>query len=220
MTDQFQTFFGSNSDSDVVKNFKGDINVALAGLPVDGQIDAHLAEETQFKTFMESTQKRCSCDGGNSFLADSLCAKGGQSDLYDVYQEWTKSAEQFADATNFDVVPIWQLMRGAKDDKLASYANTIEDAFYSLSEHPQTHYTTVTMIVTADWAEVGLLSPAAYIDRDPAAADVPGTVLSSTKLNWQSLDGQPANHLVIGCVSTSDAIRSRVDSLTRCLIAS
>ena len=89
-------------------------------------------------------------------------------------------------------------MRDAKDDKLASYASTVESAFYSLSEHPQTHYTTVTMTVTSDWAEFGLLSPSSYIDQDPAAQQVPGTVLSSTKVNWQTTSGQVGNHVVIG----------------------
>ena len=89
-------------------------------------------------------------------------------------------------------------MRNAKSDALASYANAVEEAFYQLSEHPQVHYTTCTIIVSSDWAEIGLLSPSAYIDKDPNAQEIPGTVLSSTKVNWQTVDGRPGNSITIG----------------------
>ena len=129
-------------------------------------------------------------------LAISLCA-GGTPNLADVYSKWTKTAEEFPDATNFEVVAIWELMRNAQSDKLASFATPLESAFHQLSNHPQVHYTSVVMIVSSDWAEFGLLSPSAYVDVDPAGEQVPGTVLSSTKVGWQSPSGAPGRDITI-----------------------
>ena len=161
-------------------------------------IDAHLDSTSQYKTFAETAQQLCSCDGGDATLALSLCARGGHENLFDVYTKWTSSAATLPAATTFQVAPIWELMRNAKSDTLASYANAVEDAFYQLSQHPQVHYTVCTMIVSSDWGEIGLLSPSAYIDKDPNAEEVPGTVMSMTKVNWQSADGQPGRFITIG----------------------
>jgi len=80
-------------------------------------------------------------------------------------------------------------MEFAKDDVVANYSRDVADAFTYLVEHPQIHRTACRITITSDWAELGLLSPSAFIEIDEKSPAPPRAVITSTKVSWNSGGG-------------------------------
>lgn len=76
-------------------------------------------------------------------------------------------------------------MSAANSDAVSNRASDVQKAFEWIVSHPRTHVTKARFTINSDWAEIGLLTPSAFITQDP---DNPyptdNTVFSTTKIVW------------------------------------
>lgn len=98
---------------------------------------------------------------------------------------------------SFQSEALWDIMNSAADPLLASRGTDVYKAYQYIVEHPEQHFTRARMVITSDWGEVGLLTPSAYIVRDPLGENPDTTFLESTKISWINPGGGPARGATI-----------------------
>ena len=161
----------------------------MNGLPVSGKIDVDVKTSSQYKTFSDTVQQTCSCNGGNTTLATAINTDPAAEGIYQTFLSWSQSSQLLPDVTGFHLETLWSIMAFAKDEVVANYATDVENAYDYLVSNPQIRKTPCRMAISADWAEIGLLSPSAYIEADPRNPPPPGTILTATKVFWNSTGG-------------------------------
>ena len=112
-------------------------------------------------------QQDVTCDGGNETLAGMIQQNPSAEGIYDLYVEWTRSADKNPIVTGFGVQSIASIVFAAKDDKLATLYDDVTNSFDYLAANRQIHRTHVELDITTDWAEFSILSPGAYVEADP-----------------------------------------------------
>jgi len=182
--------WAENSDSDVRKDFQGDIKASFNGLVSAGSFDANIKDTEQYKTYEQSMGKTCNCLGGDGVLAAKIEADPTSDTVYKTYQAWSKTSSKYPKLLNFHTTPLWAIMYGAKDPTVMSYHTDVEKAYYHLAENPQIHKTRCRLTITTNWGQIALLSPAVFIAPDPnsPASAQNGETMSfaRTKLTWDS----------------------------------
>ena len=125
-----------------------------------------------------------SCDGGNQTLAGLIKSSPSAPNIYELYSEWTKSADEKPIVTGFKIQSISSLVFNAKSKKLSDMFIHTDAAFNYLAVNPQVHKTHVTLDITTDWCEFTMLSPNAYVEADPQSPTIP--YITRAKVGWNS----------------------------------
>lgn len=206
------TVWGSNDDDEVNKNFNADVKASFNGLVSGGAYDKHIKMTSQYARFSAYMQGLCSVSGGHQGLADQIGQDPHDYEVLDKYEKWLESSNLGANITGFQTLPIWVLISGADDAKLARRAEDLEKAYEYFVEHPQKHVSKCRLTISSDWGDLNLLTPSAFIEIDPFL-DLPnGTYHSSTKIGWQSPESPPiAADVAIEFYITNDGTPIDID---------
>ncbi|KAI4186371.1 MAG: hypothetical protein L6R41_003527 [Letrouitia leprolyta] len=198
------TVWASNKDSTVDQKFNVDVEAEFNGLTTEGKVDVDVKGESQYGTFEESVQKLSSCFGGDPDLSVSLAANPAADAVYQTFLKWSQTADRSPNVMSFQSEALWDIMNSAADPLLASRGTDVYKAYQYIVEHPEQHFTRARMVITSDWGEVGLLTPSAYIVRDPLGENPDTTFLESTKISWINPGGGPARGATIDFIIVND----------------
>ena len=187
-----------NANTDVQSNFKVDVEAYLQGLVSTGHFEAEVEKTDQYKTFQQSAHNDFWCRGGNltacTLIRHSLLTNGS----YDYLLEWQKSAQTYPDLSSVSVVSLWSLFRTADSQILRDYEISISNAFSYLAQHPLTHYTICSIVISAPWAEIGMITPGAdIVDVKPIDVDVGIITSSLDRLSFRTKNGAGARDVRI-----------------------
>ena len=181
--------WASNADPRVNENFLEDVKASFNGLV--GNFNEEIKGTDQYARFQNYVQELCTVSGGDEKLAAPIEQyPQGESSL-NVYTKWLNDAGMKANITGFQTLPIWVLMTGADDARLAQRAEDFRTAYTYFVTHPQKHVTKCRLTVNSDWGDMNLLTPSAYIQFEDSIEPPNGTYYSSTKVGWQSPETPP-----------------------------
>ncbi|KAI4144623.1 MAG: hypothetical protein LQ341_002621, partial [Variospora aurantia] len=76
------------------------------------------------------------------------------------------------------------LINGVVEQELAARSPDVQKAYNWLVENSEQHLAQARMVITSDWEDVGLLTPCAYIMKDPRQSDMLGLSYSTIKITW------------------------------------
>jgi hypothetical protein len=114
-------------------------------------------------------------------------------DIYKDYNSWVESSRKNPGIMSMETVAIWDLMSAAADETIVNRASEVENAYKYITSNPAQHVTQCRFVVNSDWAEIGLLTPSAFIKPSPSSPAASDFTLSETKISWgreQSRDFQ------------------------------
>ena len=134
--------------------------------------------------YSQSATLDCVCDGGNQTLAGLITIDPAAENIYELFKQWTESAQEKPIVTGFQTQSIADIVEVATNDTLAGYYHDVLNSYNYLSSHPQTHTTHVRMEITSDWAEFAILTPNAYCEIDPNSERQ--AFVSRSKVGWNS----------------------------------
>ncbi|KAL8822703.1 MAG: hypothetical protein Q9191_006567, partial [Dirinaria sp. TL-2023a] len=180
------TVWADNSDSTVVQNFNADVAAKFNGLTKGGEFDINIKGESQYAEFEDSVQKASSCLGGDPELASPLDSDPSSDGVFETFKQWVNTTHTRPNLMSFQTMTLWDLMSGANDSEVAARGTDVQDAFSWIVENPEEHQTKARLTITSDWGEIGLLTPSAFILRDPAHSAPVEAFFSSTKITWTS----------------------------------
>lgn len=100
--------------------------------------------------------------------------------------KWVDSDDTAPNVKSFHHESLWDLINGVVDPELAARGSDVQKAYNWLVENPEQHLTQARMVIRSDWEEIGLLTPCAYIVKDPRQPNIPGLSYSTTKITWAS----------------------------------
>ncbi|KAG7091265.1 hypothetical protein E1B28_010315 [Marasmius oreades] len=173
--------WASNTESEVNNHFAASVTASYNGVFARGSFDASVKKESHYKNFTELKQAQVTAQGGDLNLGTYFIM---HPDSMDAYDAWGKTTATYPNVTSFSTVEIWSLLRDSASDDLSDAADDLEKAFDHLKDHKEIHDTPVTLSIESDWAEFGLLTPSAVINK-PQPSKIPdNTVWSETKIQW------------------------------------
>ncbi|KAK7688953.1 hypothetical protein QCA50_007644 [Cerrena zonata] len=177
--------WASNSDSSVNSSWGLNVSAAFNGLVASGKFDASVKSSDEYKTFSNYMQKTCSCFGGDTSLASTINSNPMQDDIYTQFTKWVATSRESPDVMSFSLIEIWTLMNAAVDQDLVKRAIDVQHAYEWIVQNPRKHWTKCRFVINSDWAEVGLLTPSAFIMEDPDSKPSPNNlVFTTTKIQW------------------------------------
>ena len=211
----------------MVHNFDADVAAEFNGLTKGGKFDIAVKGEAQYAEFEDSVQKTSSCLGGDPRLASPLGSDPSSDSVFETFKEWVNTTHTRPNVMSFQTMTLWDLMSGANDSEVAARGTDVQDAFSWIVENPEEHQTKARLTITSDWGEIGLLTPSAFILRDPAHPPPTEAFFSSTKITWTS-NSASQRFVEIECVSSmtvayswnvSDTRATGSSSLTMALLS-
>ena len=175
-------------------NFEADVKFALQGLPAHGSFDSSVNGTEQYKDFQRSAESSCWVRGGNSTLGNIVKQNLASPDNYKNLVAWEATAQDNPDITSVTVTELWSMLSASNDPDLRGYEISVQNAFGWLVQNPLTHYTVCSIVVSAPWAEIGLLTPkATFVDVEKINPS-DGVIFSTgSKINFMTPDGRVAS---------------------------
>ncbi|KAL8919688.1 MAG: hypothetical protein Q9208_006641 [Pyrenodesmia sp. 3 TL-2023] len=190
--------WADNTDSTVNQEFGADISAEFNGITSGGKVDINVKASEQYHKFEQSVQKTCSCQGGDPDLGNFLGGNpGGGDNPFETFEEWVKTADTRPMVMSFETAPLWDMVSAANDSELAVRSPDLKKAYSWIVENPEQHLTPARLSITSDWGEIGILTPSAYIVKDPKQGPVPGAQVGTTKITWDGTGGGAARDLHI-----------------------
>ena len=183
----------SSESLGVADNLKADIKASLQGLA--GSFDASINETTQYKQFVAATTVKAALQGGDTHLADIIFNTPTDPAVNDTYTEWLATAAEHPAVFSFGTMTLWELMNDPRVPEAQGVWEDVQNAFLWLANHPEQHTTPCTLTINSDWAEIGILVPAAHIIIDPTTQADTRVHISPTKLKFRA-PGPVTNHAI------------------------
>ncbi|PCH39979.1 hypothetical protein WOLCODRAFT_162003 [Wolfiporia cocos MD-104 SS10] len=160
--------------------FAAHVNQAFNGMP-KGVADPSIESDPFYQKFKTHMERTIAVQGGKTMPALRLTS-GSFSD--DVFDEWKGTIRSLPNLIHLGVLPLWESMKAAHNPMLRERAKDIEAAFMFVTRHRQEPCRThVTLCAHTDWAEFGLLTQNAYIEKD-AITWPESTVIFNNKIRW------------------------------------
>ncbi|MCJ1292858.1 hypothetical protein MMC34_004411 [Xylographa carneopallida] len=161
--------YAANSKSEVDEKFAADVHAQYNGLTNGGKFDAEIKSTSQFKEFETLVQKSCDCFGGDPALALEIACAPENGDVYKYFTDWNKTAVNQPNVMSMETMAIWELMSLAADPKVYKRVDDFSNAYKWISSNPGVYITKCRFTINSDWGEIGLLTPSAFIEKDPAS---------------------------------------------------
>ena len=151
------------------EKFAADVHAQYNGLTNGGKFDAEIKSTSQFKEFETLVQKSCDCFGGDPALALEIACAPENGDVYKYFTDWNKTAVNQPNVMSMETMAIWELMSLAADPKVYKRVDDFSNAYKWISSNPGVYITKCRFTINSDWGEIGLLTPSAFIEKDPAS---------------------------------------------------
>lgn len=149
-----------------------------------GKFDSSVTSTEEYSKFQQSVQKTCSCQGGDPKKAVAVSASPNDEAVYQHYQDWVRTTDESPNVMSMQTVALWDVLGVAADPELVAFAPSAEDVFKYIVAHPALHMTKCRFVINSDWAEIGLLTPSAFIRQDPDSPPGRRFLVSTTKVSW------------------------------------
>ncbi|KAK4160242.1 hypothetical protein QBC43DRAFT_293133 [Cladorrhinum sp. PSN259] len=130
-----------NSDTSVNQNFNANLSFAFKGLITGGSVDASVAGPTSISTSPIRCKRRA--------------------------PDWVKTNRQHPSITSVQTTALWDVMSASPDTEVSSRARDVEKAYLCIVAHPSRHWSKCRLDINADWGEIRLLTPSAFMRPDP-----------------------------------------------------
>lgn len=129
--------------------FGGDVLAMFDGIPNGGEFDPALANEAQYKTFLEYVQKLVSVSGGDPVLAQAISSNPSS---FSTFERWLDSVQTTSRSVvlSFKTVEIWSLMAHSVDPLLRDSAESLSEAFAYILNNHRTYKTAITFEIQSD----------------------------------------------------------------------
>jgi len=128
-------------------------------------------------------QKTCSCQGGDPKIAGTIASNPEADGIFQAFQAWVDTSRTFPGIMSMQTMTLWDVMSAAADPDVSDRASDVQNAFSWIVEHPAMHLTKCRMTINSDWAEIGILTPSAFIDTSSISPN-DNCSFSTTKITW------------------------------------